>query len=202
MKSYIKLIPGVPRLARALRRTPRERVLRLLPKGSVGAEIGVHIGDYSEQILRIVRPARLHLIDPWEHRGGDTFDDAWYGGGASEGQLTMDARFRSVEARFAKPIEAGDVVVHRGKSGPVSEEFVDGYFDWVYIDGNHLFDGVMLDLEAYYPRVRHGGYLAGDDYGVRGWWDDGVRKAVDEFVGERPGISLEVIGSQFVIRKE
>jgi hypothetical protein len=173
-----------------------------LPKRSVGAEIGVHEGDFSDEILRVVIPVELHLIDPWEHREERTYRDAWYGGGASAGQATMDRRFGAVADRFAEEIDAGRVVLHRGSSGDVVGDFPDSYFDWVYIDGNHLYEHVKLDLETYYPKVKRGGYVAGDDYGLRGWWDNGVQQAVDEFVGQRPRLSLEIIGSQFIIKKE
>ena len=56
-------------------------------------------------------------------------------------------------------------------------------------------------MAAALPKLRPGGYLACDDYGHAGWWEDGVRRAVDEFVGTA---SVEVVanpGSQFVMRK-
>ena len=43
--------------------------------------------------------------------------------------------------------------------------------------------------------------MAGDDYGNRGYWDNGVQKAVDEFVAGRPEAVLEVKATQFIIRK-
>ncbi len=53
-----------------------------------------------------------------------------------------------------------------------------------------------------HEEVTHRIYLAGDDYGVPGDWDNGVQKAVDEFCQQRPECTLEVQGSQFIIRKE
>jgi hypothetical protein len=40
----------------------------------------------------------------------------------------------------------------------------------------------------------------GDDYGLGGWWQDGVIKAVDEFAAS-VGCVLRIKGSQFLIRK-
>ena len=42
------------------------------------------------------------------------------------------------------------------------------YFDWIYIDGNHTYEYVKQDLEGYRPKVKPGGYMAGDDYGTKG----------------------------------
>jgi hypothetical protein len=171
-----------------------------MPKHSVCAEIGVHEGDYSQQILRYIDPVRLHLIDPWKHESDERYKKALYGNNVSEGQATMDNRFSTVKARFAEEIGRGQVEVHRAFSSEVVEMFPNDYFDWVYIDGNHLHDFVKKDLELFYVKVRPGGYLAGDDYSVQGWWNNGVQTAVDEFIAERE-IPLQTVGTQFVIRK-
>ncbi|KKL73402.1 hypothetical protein LCGC14_2075300, partial [marine sediment metagenome] len=40
--------------------------------------------------------------------------------------------------------------------------------DWVYLDADHTLAGCMGDLEAWYPKLKSGGILAGHDY-VYGW---------------------------------
>lgn len=60
---------------------------------------------------------------------------------------------------------------------------------------------VMGDLESYYPKVKPGGLLAGDDYGVAGWWHDGVTRAVDEFAARRGCAKTIGRGDQFILRK-
>ena len=39
------------------------------------------------------------------------------------------------------------------------------HFDWLYIDALHTFEAVLSDLRAWWPRLRDGGLLSGDDYG-------------------------------------
>jgi len=175
---------------------PREQLLARMPRNSVCAEIGVHEGTFSNEILRFVKPARLHLIDPWEYL--PQYEKAWYGGKATEGQATLDGRFHLVQSRFRKQIARGKVVLHRKYSSDAINEFSDGYFDWIYIDANHLYEYVRSDLELYAPKVKAGGFITGDDYGITGWWSNGVQKAVDEYVGQI-GASFELIGSQFII---
>jgi len=172
----------------------------MLPKGSVGAEVGVWKGDFAAGALRVVGPTRLHLIDPWAFEAGEPYDGAWYGGGIARSQADMDAVYEEVRGRFAHEIERGVVVVHRGPSADVGPTFDDDYFDWVYIDGNHLYEFVRRDLEIFGAKVRRHGYLAGDDYGVPGWWEDGVTRAVDEILtsGKWEVAHLE---NQFILRK-
>lgn len=66
--------------------------------------------------------------------------------------------------------------------------FHDASLDAVFIDAAHTFDSVKEDIEAWLPKVRRGGILAGHDY------DDyfpGVKLAVHAVIGEG---KFEVIG--------
>jgi hypothetical protein len=176
-QQYERLEDTNARVTQRTRQASRAYLLCRMPKGSVCAEIGVHEGEFSRQILDEVEPQRLHLIDPWKQE-------------------------QEVMERVAEEIASGRVQVHRNPSSEVHEAFEDSYFDWVYVDGNRLYEYVKQDLELYYPKVKAGGYLTGDDYGVRGFWGNGVQKAVDEFVSRTPGVTLKVQGTQFIIKKE
>lgn len=184
------------------RESVRDDLLRTMRRDSVCAEIGVFRGDFSERILLVARPRRLHLIDPWKYEPGATYEQSLYGSAHANGQAAMDAVFGSVRERFDHEIQVGTVVLHRAASGEAAGQFEDGYFDWVYIDGNHLYEFVLRDLESYYPKVKAGGYLAGDDYGVEGWWKDGVTRAVEEFAA-RGGCEKRLTrAGQFLLRKK
>src|SRR5688572_947522 len=198
-----RMVPGsVKRQLLALRGDPRKRLLRMLPRGSVGAEVGVWKGDFSELILRVVRPRELHLIDPWRFEVAPGYSSARYGGSKAKSQADMDAIYSSVTERFGVQVASGRVAVHRSPSADAGGRFEDGFFDWVYIDGNHLYEFVLADLESFYPKVRSGGFLAGDDYGRPGWWDDGVTRAVHVFCQATPDCELVVPGqAQFLIKK-
>jgi hypothetical protein len=178
----------------------RRALLERLPKASVCAEIGVYKGEFSRQILEITQPDRLHLIDPWKFFDGDVYANAWYGR-TSGGQAAMDLLYDDLRERLQAEIDTGRVIVHRTYSQQIAGSFPEKYFDWVYIDGNHLYEFVKRDLHAFRSRVKDGGFLAGDDYGVTGWWDDGVTRAVDEFVKAGFATPVLVGGTQFLLRK-
>ena len=213
MPTCLGSLPGARRDARRLRARrflrrfrkvlvgdERVDLLNLLPKGSVGAEIGVWRGDFSSRLLSVVRPARLHLVDPWKFETSSGYERARYGGAVAKNQAEMDGIYETVLRRFAEEAETGVVLVHRGPSAQIGMQFDDAYFDWVYIDGNHLYEYVKSDLEVFETKVKPGGLLTGDDYGVRGWWEDGVTRAVDEFVAG--SICKPVrLRRQFVLRK-
>ena len=179
----------------------RAFLLKLLPAGSIGAEIGVYRGRFSAQILQLVRPRVLHLVDPWQHEEGEVYRNALFGGRSRGGQAGMDACLARVRSKFAGEITAGRVVIHRGFSGDVLSRFADAHFDWIYIDGNHLFEFVRLDLELAWRKTRAGGVICGDDYVDGGWWKGDVRKAVDGFVCERSIAVLAIRNRQFALRR-
>jgi Methyltransferase domain len=190
------------RLRQARHRQERARLLRRLPKRSVGVEIGVWAGDLSAAILRAVRPTRLHLLDPWAYAPDERYEQAWYGGARAGSQAEMDKVYERVLQRFDSEIADGAVVIHRSTSAEAVVGFEDSSLDWVYVDGNHLYEYVRTDLELFAPKVRPGGLLAGDDYGAAGWWDDGVRRAVDRLLVTQAGAYESVfLRDQFLLRR-
>ena len=187
-------------LDRAAIARSRSSLLKLVPAGAICAEIGVWKGDFSQRILDTVAPTELHLVDPWEAMQEGAYADAWYGGRLEQGQPGMDAVHAGVLARFARARDAGVVHVQRLPSTEAARLFPDGYFDFAYIDGNHFEDYVRADLAAWSDKVRPGGLIGGDDYGLAGWWDDGVTRAVDAFVRSGSATLVLLERTQFALR--
>ncbi|MFL6040985.1 MAG: class I SAM-dependent methyltransferase [Gaiellales bacterium] len=178
----------------------RQSLLNRLPRGAVCAEIGVWKGDFSSKLLEVARPRHLHLVDPWIAYESEEYESSRYGGQLQSGQADMDAIYESVLKRFARQRAKGIVTVHRLPSVEAAAGLPDGELDFVYIDGNHTYEFVKADLECYAPKLRPGGYLAGDDYGVRGWWEDGVTRAVDEFVASGGATVVSLDDNQFLLQ--
>jgi hypothetical protein len=180
---------------------PRHLLLSMLPTNAVGAEIGVHKGDFSRRILDVLKPRKMHLIDPWRYQTEKEFAQAYYGEKAKGGQSEMDSRYLRVLQRFQREIENGQLQVHRGFSNRVAAHFPDEYFDFVYIDGDHRYPAIKQDLELYLKKLKVGGLFSGDDYGQSGWWGGGVERAVDEFVSNNAVKILSLKHYQFVLEK-
>ena len=101
----------------------RKFLLEMMPKNSVCAEIGVSKGLFSEQILEVVKPKKLHLIDPW-------------------GYEPHTGYYKIVCQKFKDQIDSGQVEIHRSKSQFTYEQFPVKYFDWIYVDGSHNYKSV------------------------------------------------------------
>ena len=153
----------------------------MLPKGGIGAEIGVWKGDYSARLLELARPSKLHLIDPWQTREDPSYDTAWYGKARG---IDMDEVHTSVCNRFRTEVASGQVEIHRAPSVVAMSQFPDASLDYVYVDGDHAYEGVKPDLEISVRKVRQGGLICIDDHMIGKWWGDGIVRAVNETLGQ------------------
>ena len=120
------------------------------------AEIGVFQGEYAEHNLGLWQ-GEYWAIDAWQHREGDTSGDK------NEGNRIQNKNYMITKRRTNK---FGDRIhLVRNFSVPAASSFEDASFDWLYVDALHTHDAVLQDLEAWWPKLRVGGLLSGDDYG-------------------------------------
>jgi len=120
------------------------------------AEVGVFRGRFAEHILTSCPSVeRYYLLDPWRHL--DDWDKP-----ANKDDDIFEQYYQEVLAR-TEPY-ADKRVVLRGTTAEVADEIEDGSLDFVYIDGDHTLRGITVDLLKLYPKVRDGGWIAGDDF--------------------------------------
>jgi hypothetical protein len=163
----------------------RQDLAEALPQDGVGAEIGVHLGDFAESLLQLARPRQLFLLDHW-------LPVAPKDKKRVIPPPEADARYIGVLRRFRREVLSGRVVVVRADSVRAMEFVPD--LDWVYIDGDHTFHGCLRDLKAALRVVRPGGVIAGHDYHIQKRFGCLVKPAVDHFVSEHPGrVTLEAV---------
>lgn len=172
----------------------RNWIFKYLPKKSIGAEIGVWKGDFSYQIFKNIKPEKLYLIDPWKINSDIEYENAWY----SSDNITqnkINLLYRSVINRFK---DRPEIIIIRDIF--LNAEVKD--LDFCYIDGDHTYNGVKLDLETAYVKVKPNGFICGDDYSIGSWWRDGVIRAVTEFVNTYEDIELiKVKNAQYILKK-
>lgn len=120
------------------------------------AEIGVFKGELAETLLRKV-PAirRYYMLDPWRN-----LED--WNKPANKDNNTFETIYQTAMARTR--FAADKVVVLRGKTTEVVDRIPDESLDFAYIDGDHTLKGITIDLLRLYPKVKPGGWIAGDDF--------------------------------------
>ena len=115
-----------------------------------GVEIGVQSGKYSRILCKSNPSMEFYGIDPYLE-----YDDIAIKGP----QYGQDEGYEIAKANYP----ANGTLI-RKKSMDAVNDFEDDYFDFVYIDGNHIFNYVANDIYYWSKKVRVGGIIAGHDY--------------------------------------
>lgn len=135
---FPKIQPLIPKLLEGCIVLPhRDDILRRLPEGGICAEVGAQEGVFAEKILEIVRPERLHLFD------------------------IDDAPLRKLHPEL---LSRRDVELHFGDSSAMLASFPDNHFDWIYVDGDHSYEGISRDIRVARSKVKPGGLLIFNDF--------------------------------------
>lgn len=122
--------------------------------------------------------------------------DHWLGSENERNSTHKEATQRDIFEEFKKNLEPVIDYVNpvRKDSVTASKDYKDNSLDFVYIDADHRYEFVKADIDAWYPKVKKGGYIGGHDY-EPGW--AGVVKAVDEKFGDKK----ELIGTTWLFEK-
>jgi len=143
----------------------RSALLSELPRNGVVAEIGVAEGDFAAAIQEVCAPEKLYLIDQWNTN------------------RYPESMMESVYQRFEKAITSDEIVIVRDQSVRAASQFPNAYLDWIYIDTDHSYEMTKQELEAYAPKIKPEGIIAGHDF-MQGNWVKGLRYGVIEVVYE------------------
>ena len=126
-----------------------------------GVEIGTYQGGAAEVFARKFK--NLVTVDPWMRPSGP---------------------MTSVEAVYMENMAEYKNVSHMKLSGvDACGWFPDGSTDFVYIDADHCYKPVKIDVEMWMPKLKPDGWLCGHDYRGQGT-ANGVEQALIDTVGQ------------------
>jgi hypothetical protein len=145
-------------------------------KGRSACFMGVEIANSG-------KPIRFTTIDHWRGSDGEELHDA--------DPDVRAGRLYEIFLENVRPV-AAFVNVIRDDTVAAAANFDDGSVDFLYIDASHSYDSVLRDLVAWYPKVKTGGLIAGDDWCFPDHGELGVRGAVEDFFGPSlPQVEIE-----------
>ena len=142
------------------------------------AEIGVRKGYNFWKMIKH-GPKLAVAVDSWTEDGVRSRNDV------ASSQESLDGQYQRVVERYG---QLPFVKIYREYSFEAVKRFPDNYFDLVYIDGDHSYEGCLRDIKDWYPKVKSGKFLVGDDYRVltnRQGVKFGVIEAVNEFTKKK-----------------
>lgn len=125
------------------------------------AEIGVYKGEFAKTLLSECSSIdKYYMIDPWRHL------ENWNKPANKADE--MFERFLA-ETRANTEFAAGKRSILRGTTTEVIDGIPDSSLDLAYIDGDHTLRGITIDLVRILPKIREGGWVAGDDFADSIW---------------------------------
>lgn len=131
-----------------------------------GAEVGVWAGENARNMFAIIPNLKLYLVDPYREY--------------SHAQRIWRVLDR-VKGTAHRRLKRDNVTFLEMLSEQAAVKVPDNSLDFVYIDGNHAYDFVMLDIIVWNPKVKKGGIISGHDYHNDHRRVLGVRSAVDDY---------------------
>jgi len=140
-----------------------------IPDKCVGVEIGVDQAETSVFLLDNMKLEHLYCIDPYNQR---------------------DSRYEKAQNLLKK---YDNCTLIRAASHEASSIVPDN-LDFVFIDGDHSYEAVLLDFEDWVPKVRSGGLVSGHDW--TSFRSSEVPKAGTEYLLKNPELFKPMMSDQ------
>jgi predicted O-methyltransferase YrrM len=138
-----------------------EKLLASLPDDRVShfVELGCFRGRslawLGVEVINARKPVTIHAVDNWLN---------------PEVRADFDRNIAPVRAKLGKRFR-----IYPSDSAQAAALFADKSVDVVFVDADHSYEACGRDIDAWWPKVKFAGYLAGDDFAY-----PGVQQAVDE----------------------
>lgn len=160
-------------------------------------EIGVEYGGFTEEYYDTISLMNGHiwLLDLWQTENND-----WY---FSQRQGQVEDGYKKILEKYS---DKKNVTIIKGSSFELYKYFDDDFFDWIYLDADHSYDGIKKDVINWIPKLKKGGILSGHDYNADPnniyYENFGVNKAIDEIFGKDINLTNEEHYQSWFINKK
>ena len=142
-------------------------LLANMPKDGTFVELGAWLGKSSSYLCDKATGQDIIIVDTWK---------------GSPNELTTTHKLATEQDIYKLFVDnMGDrkYTAIKATSKSAARKFKAESLDVVFIDLTHTYEAVKEDIKLWLPKVKKGGYIAGDDY-HENW--KGVIQAVDELL--------------------
>lgn len=131
----------------------------------VGTWKGMSAAYMAVEIINSGKNIKFDCVDNWEYTPLQTELD--------------ESMFVNLYETFLQNIEPVKHIIKpvRELSWDGAKYYEDKSLDFIFIDAAHDYESVKKDINAWYPKLKDTGIIAGHDY----TWCEDVRRAVNEF---------------------
>jgi len=185
-----------------------EEAVENAPNNAVLVEVGSWIGKSTTMMLELLKSrdkiATFYAIDnfilnvAWSSKDNCYIHTGIIKGGCLETENIFKKNIQLVDLSDYVGIKFDYI---KKDSLTAAKDFNDESVDFVFIDANHTYDAIRQDLEAWWPKIKSGGTMAGHDFtwltldGIQG-----VGRAVWEFAHKNK-LRFSVSNSSWIIKK-
>jgi cephalosporin hydroxylase len=121
----------------------------------VGTYLGCSLAYLAVEIANSGKKIQLDAVDTWLGSPDEPYQ-----------QMEEEVKNGTLYDDFLRNIEPVKDYVNiiRNESVEAAKLYEDGSLDFVFIDASHHYEYVKADLDAWYPKIKKGGYIGGHDY--------------------------------------
>lgn len=121
----------------------------------IGTFLGRSLSYLAVEIINSGKNIRLDAVDTWEGSPLEPFQ-----------QEQNEVMNKTLYDDFLKNIEPvkNHINVVKSDSVEASKLYEDESLDFIFIDASHHYEFVKADIQAWYPKLKKGGYIGGHDY--------------------------------------
>ena len=149
-------------------------MVKRFPSGSHFVEIGAWKGKSAAYM-------GVEIVNSGKNIRFDTVDTFQGSVEHQQNEVILQKRLFDVFSENIKPV-AHVVNPVVSDSVAAAASYADASLDFVFIDGDHSYEGVKKDIIAWLPKVKPGGIIAGHDYAS--WFPDTMRGIEECFPGK------------------
>jgi predicted O-methyltransferase YrrM len=138
-----------------------------MPQDGKFVELGAWLGKSSAYLCDTATYQEITIVDTWK---------------GSPNELTTTHKLateQNIYNLFVENMGTRKYKAIKATSKVASKKFANESLDVVFIDLTHTYEAVKEDIKLWLPKVKKGGFIAGDDYHEH--WQ-GVIQAVDELL--------------------
>lgn len=126
------------------------------------AELGVQSGRFADMFLYVAPSiTKYTLVDTWAKQAN-------YNDSGNVDNSVHEALYQETMTRLKPYVDAGTrnlkLFPIRNFTSSAVLQVEDESFDFIYVDARHDYCGAKEDIENWYPKLKVGGIMAGDDY--------------------------------------
>jgi len=151
-----------------------DEVVEKAGNDDVFVEVGAWFGKSTNYLATKIRESKKNIkfttVDTW--KGTDDEDIHQTIVGAFNGDI-----FYEFVDNTTLTNNYDNITMIKDTSKNAANQFANGSIDYIMLDAGHSYDALKDDLNVWYNKVKPGGIVSGDDYGVF----SGVTQAANEF---------------------